>query len=96
MLARRLFSIASAREEIRVCVYEEIDLSALKCFLRFKKEEERVVIDQPMRHFLPIMHERCRFLMPDASSLSVTVQKLIVKTFFSLVQVRKSKHAEFS
>lgn len=63
-------------------------LIALWTYLcRFKPPEERVGdIDKPMAHFLPILLQRFHQVLRDESNLSVTVQKHILKLFFSLVQ----------
>ena len=40
-----------------------------------------------MRLFLPILHQRCSQLLPDASADAVLLQKQILKIIFSLLQV---------
>ncbi|XP_070563950.1 importin-7-like [Ptychodera flava] len=52
----------------------------------YKKPEERGPLNAAMQHILPIVHQRCEQLLPDASELSVLMQKQILKIFFALVQ----------
>ncbi|XP_077995074.1 importin-7-like [Glandiceps talaboti] len=52
----------------------------------YKKPEERGPLNAAMQLILPLIHQRCQQLLPDASELSVLMQKQILKIFFALVQ----------
>ena len=39
-----------------------------------------------MQQMLPLLHQRCAMLLPDAAEQSVLIQKQILKIFYALVQ----------
>jgi hypothetical protein len=53
----------------------------------FRPPDERLEdIDKPMAHFLPILMQRFYQMLPDESKDSATVQKHMLKLFFSMIQ----------
>ncbi|GAB6021254.1 hypothetical protein CHUAL_003869 [Chamberlinius hualienensis] len=52
----------------------------------YKKPEEKGPLTEAMNLLLPLIYQGCIHLLPDDSEYSVTLQKLILKIFFALVQ----------
>ncbi|XP_077868643.1 importin-7 isoform X2 [Saccoglossus kowalevskii] len=52
----------------------------------YRKPEERAPLHAAMQLILPLIHQRCQQLLPDASEPSVLMQKQILKIFFALIQ----------
>jgi len=62
-------------------------LFTLQILHRYKKAEERSSLNDAMAHLLPLIQQICTQLLADQSELSVTIQKQILKIFFTLIQV---------
>lgn len=63
-----------------ICLYKLVK------HFEYKKSEERQVLHEAMVHILPVIQNMLVCLLPDQSDASVTIQKQILKIFFSLVQ----------
>jgi len=53
--------------------------------------EERSALNDAMVLLLPLIHQICTQLLADQSEMSVTIQKQILKVFFSLIQVNDTQ-----
>lgn len=54
---------------------------------RYKRPDERKILDDAMRVILPVVYQRLVNFMPDESEYSVLLQKQILKVFYAFVQV---------
>ncbi|PVD34212.1 hypothetical protein C0Q70_05478 [Pomacea canaliculata] len=55
--------------------------------IRYKRCEERSIMDQTMKLMLPLLYQRMQFqLLPDPSELSNLLQKQILKIFYAFTQ----------
>ncbi|XP_033645727.1 importin-7-like [Asterias rubens] len=52
----------------------------------YKKPDDREPLNIAMMRLLPIMHHRCVQLLPDASDLSLLMQKQILKIVYAMIQ----------
>ncbi|XP_052799947.1 importin-7-like isoform X2 [Mya arenaria] len=52
----------------------------------YKRSEERTILDEGMRHLLPLCYQRGTQLLPDPSEASVLLQKQILKIFYAYIQ----------
>ncbi len=69
----------------------EFDVCLFVCLLsllipRYKKPDDREPLNVAMMRLLPIMHHRCIQLLPDASDLSLLMQKQISKIVYAMIQ----------
>lgn len=55
--------------------------------LRYKRPDERKILDDAMAIILPVVYQRLISLMPDESEYSVLLQKQILKVFYAFIQV---------
>ena len=55
---------------------------------RYKKNEERDALNEPMKELLPLLHQRAVQLNSDDSELATNLQKQILKIFSALTQVK--------
>lgn len=53
----------------------------------FKKAEQRIILHDTMKQFLPLMYQRCASLMQDQSQPATEIKKMIIKTIFAMFQV---------
>ena len=56
-------------------------------FYRYKRPEERKILDDAMGVILPVVYQRLVSLMPDESEYAVLLQKQILKVFYAFIQV---------
>ena len=54
----------------------------------FKKADQRTVLHETMKEFLPLMYQRCASLMQDQTSLATEIKKMVIKTLFAVFQVK--------
>lgn len=54
---------------------------------RYKRSEERSILNQAMTHLLQLCYQRCVQLLPDQSEASNLLQKQILKIFYAYIQV---------
>ena len=54
----------------------------------FKQAEQRTILHDTMKQFLPLMYQRCASLMQDQSQAATEVKKMVIKTLFAVFQVR--------
>lgn len=54
---------------------------------RYKRPDERKILDDAMAIILPVVYQRLISLMPDESEYSVLLQKQILKVFYAFIQV---------
>ncbi|XP_028414621.1 importin-7-like [Dendronephthya gigantea] len=52
----------------------------------FKKAEQRTVLNDTMKEFLPLMYQRCASLMQDQSQPATEIKKMVIKTLFAVFQ----------
>ncbi|KAK3603195.1 hypothetical protein CHS0354_036118, partial [Potamilus streckersoni] len=52
----------------------------------YKRPDERKVLDDAMRHLLPLIYQRCIQLLPDPSEASQLLQKQILKIYYAFIQ----------
>ncbi|KAK7477196.1 hypothetical protein BaRGS_00031581 [Batillaria attramentaria] len=52
----------------------------------YKRSEERSIMDQTMKHMMPLIYQRILQLMPDPSEASNLLQKQILKIFYAFTQ----------
>jgi hypothetical protein len=72
---------------VLLCV-EQVDwVYIVVTMCRYKKKEDREVLDALMTHLLPMIYERCSQLLPDLSEAAIFIQKQILKIFYALIQV---------
>ena len=55
--------------------------------LRYKRQKEKSPLLDTMRQVLPILHKRLDLSISDSTQASCSLQKQILKIFYSLVQV---------
>lgn len=54
---------------------------------RYKRSEERKVLDEAMKLLLPMCYQRCTQLLTDLSEASNLLQKQILKIYYAFIQV---------
>lgn len=59
---------------------------------RYKRPDERNVLDAAMQHMLPLIYQRCNQLLPDLSETSTLLQKQILKIYYAFIQVIASRN----
>ena len=55
---------------------------------RYKRSEERKILDEAMKLLLPICYQRCTQLLTDVSEAANLLQKQILKIYYAFIQVR--------
>ena len=63
-------------------------LSHHLCSIRFREDNKRVVYLKAMSVFLPLMQQQAGQLLTDVSSASLQLQRIILKIFYALIEVR--------
>lgn len=79
-------SIFLQMNDPNVCMGALLCLYQLVKNYEYKKPDDRGPLNEAMNMLLPMIYQRCVQLMPDASEMSVLLQKQILKIFFALVQ----------
>jgi hypothetical protein len=62
-------------------------LNVSNSFHRYKRSEERKILDTAMAHMLPLCYQRCAQLLPDPSEASNLLQKQVLKIYYAFIQV---------
>ncbi|XP_046861110.1 importin-7-like [Xenia sp. Carnegie-2017] len=52
----------------------------------YKKADERIVLHNIMKEFLPLLYQRCAGLMQDQSTSATEIKKMIIKIIFAVFQ----------
>ena len=52
--------------------------------------EERAVLHNTMKEFLPLLYQRCAGLMHDQSLHAAEIKKMIIKILFAVFQVKQN------